>query len=71
MIDPDLIPESDLESPESEGSHADFPAELESHCRDNGLDPSAVLPGAIEYSPELEAAIKARAAIREHLDAKK
>lgn len=48
--------------------HGDFPAPLEAYCRENSLDPFLTIPGAIEYSPELEAAVKARAAIRDFLN---
>ena len=68
MIDPDTILDSGQESPESEWTHGDFPAPLEAYCRENGLDPFLTIPGAIEYSPELEAAVKARAAIRDFLN---
>jgi hypothetical protein len=68
MINPDLIPDSWHESPKSEWEHGDFPAALEAYCQEKGTDPSTLIRGAIDYSPELEVAVKARAAIRDFLN---
>ena len=69
MEDADEIIDSGLFKPAPGRSESDFPGRWRDYCELRGLDPAvALLDNEVEYSPEMERAIKARMAIRKMLE---
>lgn len=61
MIEVEFIPDSDLFLPMPGRAENDFPGRFRDYCESRGLDPAtAALDDEVDYSPEIERAIKAR-----------
>lgn len=65
MNDADIIIDSDLFKPQPGRSESDIPGRFRDYCESRGLDPEvAALDGEIEFTPQIERAIKARLMVR-------
>ena len=69
MSEVEFIPDSDFFAPMPGRAENDFPGRFRDYCESRGLDPAtAVLDDEVEYSPDLERAVKARLALRKMLE---
>lgn len=69
VIEVEFIPDSDFFAPMPGRAENDFPGRFRDYCESRGLDPAtAALDDEVEYSPEMERAIKARLALRKLLE---
>ncbi|MDO8742021.1 MAG: hypothetical protein Q7J45_00590 [bacterium] len=72
MIEVEFIPDSDFFAPMPGRAENDFPGRFRDYCESRGLDPAtAALDDEVEYSPDLERAVKARLALRKMLEKRK
>ncbi len=65
----EFISDSDLFKPQPGRHEHDFPGRFRDYCESRGVDPmTAAMDDEVEYSPQMERAIKARKALRSLLE---